>query len=46
MDKNTVIGLLLMGLEIYGFTWLQRPREAELAERQRQIDSIAAVEKA
>ena len=45
MDKNTLIGLLLMGLVIFGFTWLQRPSEAELAERQRQIDSIAAVQK-
>ncbi len=46
MDKNTLIGLLLMGLVIFGFMWLQQPSEAELAERQRQLDSIAAVEKA
>ena len=46
MDKNTVIGMLLMGLVIFGFMWLQQPSEAELAERQRQIDSIAAVQKA
>ena len=46
MDKNTLIGMLLMGLVIFGFMWLQQPSEAELAERQRQMDSIAAVEKA
>jgi len=46
MDKNTLIGLLLMGLVIFGFTWLNRPSEAEMAERQRQQDSIAAVQNA
>ena len=46
MDKNTLIGMLLMGVVIFGFMWLQRPSEAELAERQRQLDSIAAVQKA
>ena len=46
MDKNTLIGLLLMGLVIFGFMWLQKPSEAEMAERQRQMDSIAAVQKA
>ena len=35
-----------MGLVIFGFMWLQQPSEAELAERQRQIDSIAAVQRA
>ena len=46
MDKNTLIGLLLMGLVIFGFTWLNKPSEAELAERQRQLDSIAALQEA
>ena len=46
MDKNTLIGMLLMGVVIFGFMWLQQPSEAEMAERQRQLDSIAAVEKA
>ena len=44
MDKNTLIGLLLMGLVIVGFYWLNKPSEAELAEHQRQLDSIAAAE--
>ena len=45
MDKNTVIGLLLMFAVIFGFSYLNRPSEAELAA-QRQQDSIAQVEKA
>ncbi len=35
-----------MGLVIFGFTWLQKPSEAEMAERQRQLDSIAAAQQA
>ncbi len=46
MDKNTLIGMLLMGVVIFGFMWLNKPTEAELAERQRQLDSIAAVQAA
>ena len=46
MDKNTLIGMLLMGLVIFGFMWLNQPSPEEMAERQRQLDSIAAVEKA
>ena len=46
MDKNTLIGLLLMGLVIFGYSWLTQPSEAELAERQRQMDSIAALQEA
>jgi len=44
MDKNTLTGMLLMAAVIFGFMWLQKPSEAEMAERQRQIDSIAAVQ--
>ncbi|MBR2084072.1 MAG: YidC/Oxa1 family insertase periplasmic-domain containing protein, partial [Muribaculaceae bacterium] len=39
-----MIGLLLMGLVIVGFYWLNKPSEAELAEHQRQLDSIAAAQ--
>ena len=46
MDKNTLIGMLLMGVVIFGFMWLQQPSEAEMAARQRQLDSIAAVQQA
>lgn len=38
--------MLLMGVVIFGFMWLNQPSEAEMAERQRQIDSIAAVQRA
>ncbi len=34
MDKNSIIGLLLMGLIIFGFTYINRPSPEEL-ERQR-----------
>ena len=34
MDKNSIIGLILMGLIIFGFTYLNRPSAEEL-ERQR-----------
>ncbi|MCQ2344775.1 MAG: membrane protein insertase YidC [Paludibacteraceae bacterium] len=43
MDKNTVIGLLLIFLVIIGFSWLNRPSEEELARQQHVRDSIAAV---
>ena len=35
-----------MAAVIFGFMWLNKPSEAELAERQRQMDSIAAAQKA
>lgn len=34
MDRNSIIGLLLMGLIIFGFTYINRPSAEEL-ERQR-----------
>ena len=43
MDKNTWIGFLLIAAIIVGFTMLNRPSKAELAERQRVQDSIAFV---
>lgn len=43
MDKNTVIGLILIFLVILGFSWLNRPSEEELARQQHVRDSIAAV---
>ncbi len=41
MDKNTWIGFLLIAAIIVGFTMLNRPSKAELAERQRVQDSIS-----
>ena len=43
MDKNTWIGFLLIAAIIVGFTMLNRPSKEELAERQRQQDSITLV---
>ena len=30
MDKNTLLGLLMMGAVIFGFMWLNQPSEEEL----------------
>ena len=46
MDKNTWIGFLLIAAIIVGFTMLNRPSKAELAERQRVQDSIALARQA
>ncbi len=46
MDKNTWIGFLLIAGIIVGFSFLQRPSKEQLAERQRQYDSIALVRQA
>lgn len=40
MDKNTWIGFLLIAAIIVGFSMMNRPSKAELAERQRVQDSI------
>lgn len=44
MDKNTVIGLVIIFLILIGFSYLNRPSEEQVREIQRQ-DSIARVEK-
>ena len=44
MDKNTVIGLILIGLVLIGFTWLNKPSKEALEKRQRYLDSIATVQ--
>ncbi len=41
MDKNTMTGLLLMALVIFGFMWLNKPSEEEL---QRQREEAARLE--
>ncbi len=45
MDKNTIIGFILMGLVLIGFSWYSRPSEAQL-KAQRERDSIAAAQQA
>src|SRR5690554_5234238 len=44
MDKNTVIGLLLITARIIGFTNYNRPSQEQIAEQQRLRDSLAQVE--
>ncbi len=44
MDKNTVIGLLLITAIIIGFTIYNRPNQEQMAEQLRLRDSIALVE--
>lgn len=44
MDKNSVIGLVLIGLLLIGYTLYQKPSDAEIAEQQRLQDSIAAAQ--
>ena len=43
MDKNTIIGLVLMMVVIFGFSWLNQPSKEEMARRREIQDSIAAV---
>ncbi|MDR2810150.1 MAG: membrane protein insertase YidC [Tannerellaceae bacterium] len=43
MDKNTVIGFILIGLVLFVFTWLNRPSPEQLEARRLQ-DSIARTE--
>ena len=43
MDKNTVIGLLLITAIIVVFTIYNRPSQEQIAEQRRLHDSIALV---
>ncbi|HMT30235.1 MAG TPA: YidC/Oxa1 family insertase periplasmic-domain containing protein, partial [Bacteroidia bacterium] len=43
MDRNSIIGLLIIGLILIGFSIWNQPSAEELANRQKQIDSIEAV---
>lgn len=42
MDKNTIIGLLLIGIVFFGYIWWSQPSKEQLAEYARQ-DSIEMV---
>ncbi len=44
MDKNTITGLVLIGVLLVGFSFLTRPSEEQLAAQKRYYDSIAAVQ--
>lgn len=43
MDKNSVIGLVLIGLLLIGYTLYQAPNEAQIAAERRAADSLAAL---
>lgn len=40
MDKNTIIGFILMALVILGFSWLNRPNEEEIAAQKAERERI------
>ena len=44
MDKNSITGIILIGLILFGFTWYQSKQYQKQAEYQAQLDSIARVE--
>lgn len=44
MDKNTITGFVLIAALLIGFSWYNKPSEAEIAQ-QRTQDSIATVER-
>lgn len=43
MDKNTITGFLLIGAILFGFAWLNKPSETELAQQKHFQDSINAL---
>ena len=44
MDKNSITGLLLMGLVIFGFMYLNRPSEEELERQRLEREKMEALE--
>lgn len=44
MDKNTIIGFVLIGIVLFGFSWINRPTAEQLEAQQRYQDSIALVQ--
>lgn len=44
MDKNTIIGFVLIGIVIFGFSWLNRPTPGQIEAQRRYQDSIARIE--
>ncbi len=45
MNKNNIIGIVLIGVIMFGFTWYQSRQYKEQAAIQAQLDSIATVER-
>lgn len=44
MDKNTITGLVLIGILLVGFSFLSRPSEEEIAAQKKYYDSITLVQ--
>ena len=44
MDKNTITGLVLIGILLVGFSYLSRPSKEQQEAWQRYNDSIALVQ--
>ena len=44
MNKNTIIGFVLIGVIMFGFSWMQSKQQREQMAYQAQLDSIAMVE--
>ena len=44
MNKNTIIGFVLIGVIMFGFSWYQSKQYREQAEIQAQLDSVAMAE--
>lgn len=45
MDKNSIIGFLLIAVVFFGFFYFNKPSEAQLAAQKRYQDSVAMVQK-
>lgn len=45
MDKNTIIGFVLIAAVLIGYSWYSKPSEEQIAQQQREQDSIAALQK-
>ena len=46
MNRDTVIGFVLIALVLIGFSWWSQPSQEEIEAYQRQQDSIAEVQRA
>lgn len=46
MNKNSIIGFILIGAILFGFTWYQSRQYTKQMEQQARLDSIARVEQA
>jgi len=45
MNRDTIIGFVLIALVLFGYSWWSQPSQEEIEAYQRQQDSIAAVQK-